>query len=350
MSFLKFSFSSDMLILGERFKKGQYRPVITTIPYSQIIGALQARYGNDRYNEEAKQIHACGHFLFTNETEFMEKHIKTLTYSPRNRYLNSSILPIYTEYLHNVVGSVYLKANDDVKEIIEDARKGDISLWMGGLKSKGFGKCKLTFEELINGSREISEGQLNTRLPVLKLAVPDFDAGEEEIKKLIEEGIPTNFLKEVFGIKSVKTANFGYLFEPTTETDGKYVLSLFEGSVIEAQKFLLKKNVRNESMNTQTDDTEAEVIEGIQKNRKVGGYLSNKFLNTVGDIFEKKGMTTTKTFLWEKRSRRDQKYQAEALLEVLKILEKHPSIGRNTGRFIIKSINAIKSKEVKEND
>jgi len=241
MRFLKFSFSSDMLILGERFKKGQYRPVITTIPYSQITGALQAIYGNGRYNGDAKQIHACGHFLFTDETEFREKHIKALTYSPRNRHLNSSILPIYTEFLYNVEGFVYLKENDDVKEIVQDASKGDLSLWMGGLKSKGFGKCKLNFKGAIDANRDIAEGCLNTRLPVLKLGVPGFDAGEEGVKKLIEEGIPTKLLQEVFGIKRVKTANFGYLFEPTSKTGGKYVLSLFEGSTVEAPKFLLKE-------------------------------------------------------------------------------------------------------------
>jgi len=104
------------------------------------------------------------------------------------------------------------------------------------------------------------------------------------------------------------------------------------------------------SMNTQTDDPVDEVIKKIQNNKKIGGYLSNKFLNTVGDIFEKEGMATTKTFLWERRRRRDQRHQAEALLEVLKILEEYPSIDRKTGRFIIKSINAIKSKEVQEDD
>ncbi len=78
MSFLEFSFSSDMLILGERFKKGQYRPVITTIPYSQITGALQAKFGNGKYRDEAKQIHGCGHFLVKDEIEFREKHIKLI--------------------------------------------------------------------------------------------------------------------------------------------------------------------------------------------------------------------------------------------------------------------------------
>ncbi len=103
-------------------------------------------------------------------------------------------------------------------------------------------------------------------------------------------------------------------------------------------------------MNEQTDDPAAKVIEEIKNNEKIEGYLSNKFLNTVGDIFEKEGPTVTKNFLWERRSRRDTRHQAEVLLEVIKIIENYPSIDRKIGRFIIKSLNSIKSKEVQEND
>jgi len=237
VAFLEFSFTSKMLILGERFKKGQYRPVITTIPYSQITGALQARFGNGKYGIEAKQIQACGYFLFENETEFREKHIKTLTYSPRDRYINSSIIPIYTEYLYDVKGKVYVKDNIDVNEL--KALKGDIQIWMGGLKSKGFGNCTLKFKQQID-TFEIREGILRTRLPLLKPCISGFDSADV---KLIQQGEPSNFLKEVFEFRKIKTANFGYIFEPESKTDGKYVLSLFEGSKVEAPGFLLEDKV-----------------------------------------------------------------------------------------------------------
>ncbi|VVB93608.1 Uncharacterised protein [uncultured archaeon] len=345
MYFLKFSFSSDMLILGERFKKGQYRPVITTIPYSQITGALQAKYGNGKYNGETRQIHACGNFLFKDEAEeadFREKHIKILTYSPRNRSLDSSIIPIYTEYLHNVEGVVYVQENDDVNDILKQNSK--INFWMGGLKSKGFGKCELNFKGRIDTSLGDREGELNTRLPILKLGSSDFGAGTGDIEKLINEGKPTKFLQDVFGIKKVKTANFGYLFEPISETEGKYVLSLFENSIVEAPEYLLK--IKGEKMiDMQTDDVAAKVIDEIRSNVDIG-YLSNKFLNTVGDILEKEGLTMTETFLLERRSRRDMRQQAETLLKVLKIIKNNPSVDRKTARFIIKSLISIKSKEV----
>jgi hypothetical protein len=341
MNFLKFNFNSDLLILGERFKKGQYRPVITTIPYSQITGALQAKFGNSKNAGKSRQIHACGHFLFKDETEFIENHINTLAYSPRNRSIETSIIPIYTEYLYNVEGEVYLKENEDVKGIL--SQKGEISFWMGGLKSKGFGKCKLNFKG-IDPCADSREGELNTRLPLLKLDDSDFEAGKDDIEKLAEEGKPTRFLHDVFGIKKVKTADFGYLFEPTSETDGKYVLSLFEGSIVEAPGFLLK--IKGEKrMDNQTEDVATKIIEEIKNNVNIG-YLSNKFQNTVGDILEREGLTMTRTFLWERRSRRDTRQQAETLLDVLEIIEKYPSIDRKTARFIIKSLISIKSKEV----
>ncbi|MFA4956582.1 MAG: hypothetical protein WC556_06365 [Candidatus Methanoperedens sp.] len=340
MNFFKFDFSSELLILGERFKKGQYRPVITTIPYSQITGALQAKFGNSKNADKSKQIHACGHFLYKDEDEFKENHIKTLTYSPRNRSTDTSIIPIYTEYLHRVKGEVYLKENEDVKEIL--SQKGEISFWMGGLKSKGFGECKLINKEIVPRA-DSREGELNTRLPLFKLNDANFEAGKEEIEKLVEEGKPTRFLHDVFGIERVKTANFGYLFEPTSETDGKYVLSLFEGSIVEAPGFLLK--IKGEKkMEDQTEDVAAKVIEEIKKNVNIESIKqrSNKFLNTVGDIFEKEGPTMTRAFLKEKKSRRGMEQQAETLLHVLGIIEKYPSIDRKTARFIIKSLISIK--------
>ena len=42
MEFLEYKLRSDMLCLGERTKKGTFKPTITTIPYSQITGAIKA--------------------------------------------------------------------------------------------------------------------------------------------------------------------------------------------------------------------------------------------------------------------------------------------------------------------
>ncbi len=133
-------------------------------------------------------------------------------------------------------GVVYVKDNIYLNEL--KSHKGDIQIWMGGLKSKGFGRCALKFIKKID-TFEILEGELNTRLPVIKPCIAGFDSVDV---KLLQQGEPSRFLKEVFGFKKIKTANFGYLFEPDSKTDGKYVLSLFEGSLVEAPDFLLLKD------------------------------------------------------------------------------------------------------------
>jgi hypothetical protein len=347
MKFLKFSLSSDMLILGERFKKGQYRPVITTIPYSQITGALQARYGNGKYGKEASQIHACGHFLFNNEMEFRESKIEVLSYAPRERATNLSILPIYTEYLRDVKGFVYIKETGDIYKIVEDSRKKGLRVLMGGFKSKGFGMCELNYEETLDIAEELEEGELNTRLPLAK--VESCNEKSEEINSCLISGKGTPFLKETFGIKEIKTANFGYLFEPLSRTQGKYVLSLFEGSIVVAPKFLLKGKEGDQKLESQKDLVE-KIVEEIKNDEKVKEALSqrpfgNTLLNTVGDVYEKEGVGTTRIYLSDKMTKRYEKKQAKAILNVINILEKYPSIDRATGRYIIKTINTYIGEE-----
>ena len=71
-----------MLCMGERIKKGTFRPTIRTIPYSQITGALKAVFGD-------KEIHAVGHLI----EDKMHNKVDYLTYSPRDRELETSKLP-----------------------------------------------------------------------------------------------------------------------------------------------------------------------------------------------------------------------------------------------------------------
>jgi hypothetical protein len=347
MKFLKFSLTSDILILGERFKKGQYRPTITTIPYSQITGALKARYGNGKYGKETSKIHACGHFVFDNEKEFIESKVEVLGYAPRERATSLSVLPIYTEYLRDIKGFVYIRLTDDVNEIIKDSEKGSIRVLMGGFKSKGFGECELNYEETLEITEELDEGELNTRLPLAKLESCNDEC--EEISSFFNSGKVSPFLENTFGIKEIKTANLGYLFEPISRTQGKYVLSLFEGSIVIAPKFLLKGKERDKKLESQKDLVE-KVVEEIRNDEGVKEVLSqklfvNKLLNTVGDIYEKEGAGTVRVYLSDKMTKRNEKKQAKAIFNVINILEKYPSIERATGRYIIKTINANVSEE-----
>jgi len=231
MKFIEYALTSEMLCIGERIKKGQFRPTVTTIPYSQITGALKAAFGD-------KNIHAVGHFLFDNdEHAFRRNHVQILTYSPRDRALETSILPLYIEYLADVEGKVYIAETVDATDIFKSDKT--ISIYMGAFKSKGFGRCELQKgKEIGDDDQVVGEGMLNTRIPIAK--VEEIKAkGDKFHKDLIDNGATTDFLKENFGIERVKKARYGYLFEPTSATSGVYVLSLFEDSVIKGPKFLL---------------------------------------------------------------------------------------------------------------
>jgi len=231
MNFIEYTITSDMLCMGERIKKGQFRPTVTTIPYSQITGALKAVFGD-------KEIHAVGYFPFNNEQEFRGKHTQILTYSPRDRAVNTSIIPLYIEYLADVEGMVFIAETKDIRDELESNES--ISIYMGAFKSKGFGSCTLKDRRKISEEDlDIREGVLNTRIPIAKVEDMKGIDGNTN-KRLIDEGKTNEFLKANFCIEKVTKARYGYLFEPTSKTSGCYVLSLFEGSVVKGPGFLLR--------------------------------------------------------------------------------------------------------------
>lgn len=195
MEFIEYEITSDILCMGERIKKGTFRPCITTIPYSQITGALKATLG--------KEVHATG--CLTQDGE--HNNVEYLTYSPRDRSTEISKLPLTIQILTNVLGRVFIVMNNSVE------LPNQLSLIMGALKSKGMGRCKLKkIREIKNPATK--RGTLNTRIP--------FD------------------LKEKFGIKNVVKPEYGYLFRPTSPTSGVYVISLFENSEIYGPDFLMR--------------------------------------------------------------------------------------------------------------
>ena len=238
MNFIEYTITSDLLCMGDRIKKGQFRPTVATIPYSQISGALKAVFGD-------KDIHAVGYFPFNNEQEFRGKHTQILTYSPRDRAINTSIIPLYIEYLADVEGRVFIAETEDIRDELESNES--ISIYMGAFKSKGFGRCTLRDRKKISEEDlDIREGVLNTRIPIAKKAKDMKGIDDNTNKRLIDEGKTTEFLKDRFCIEKVIKARYGYLFEPTSKTSGCYILSLFEGSVIQGPGFLLRDTDRGD--------------------------------------------------------------------------------------------------------
>jgi len=199
MTFHEYELISDALYLGERPKGNIFKPCIKTIPYSQISGALNAKFGKSTVKAAGYLTERTGH----NETSY-------LIYSPRDRYLGKSKVPLEVQFLTNVLGKVFVLEDEDTRSFPESF---EISL--GGLRSKGFGRCALTRISIIR-EIDIGRGTLATRIPVK--------------------------LSESFAIRNVLRPVYGYLFEPIPGTfTGNYILSLFEGSEVAGAKFLLKQ-------------------------------------------------------------------------------------------------------------
>lgn len=203
-SFWEYCFSSDALCLGERVKKGTYRPTLTTsIPYSQITGALRATFGDP---EHERELHAVGTISHCQ----LESQVSSL------RDVASSVAKIPLEFalLTRVKGKVYVPISPFTQEL-----PSSFTLTMGALRSKGLGLCLLNQRRRLEIS-ETQKGRLTVRLP-------DSDT-----------------VKACFAVGKVIMPVWGYLFEPDpSHESGEYVLSLFEGSIVEAPYFLLRKEV-----------------------------------------------------------------------------------------------------------
>lgn len=214
MRFHKYQLTSERLCIGERTKGGRYKPSAKTLRYSQICGALKHRFG-------IRNVHAVG---------FLERFkVEYLSYTLKDRSSDISKIPLRVEVLTNVAGTVYISEGSIPRD-----KEQSFDMVTGAMTSKGLGDCRLAKVGDIDTTAEaITEGLLNTRLPI---NVQD----DEELKSLLEEGIPTRFLSETFGIRKILRPRLGYLFDPIYQYTGVYVLSLFEPSKIESCKFLLK--------------------------------------------------------------------------------------------------------------
>jgi hypothetical protein len=201
MSFLEYQLKSEAMCLGERVKKGTYRPTAMTIPYSQITGALKALFGR-------QNIHATGYICNAKKTY--------LTFSPKDNVTGSSKLPVITEVLTNVDGRVFIVKNEDTNDL-----PSSFQIMIGALKTKGLGVAQLfKIREIMLKDKKayLKHGFLNTRIPLEHLAKFAIEFDEEKMKPV-----------------------YGYLFKPTSLTSGYYLLSLFEGSEVYGPREFLKE-------------------------------------------------------------------------------------------------------------
>jgi len=211
VSFWEFELTAEALHIGERIKKGTFRPLVPAfkrgsreyrpLPYSTAVGSLREYLGL----KWDAPLHAAGYL-----TEGEEKE---LTIAPRDNVTGVAKLPITIQYLVRVRGKIFVLVDDQSRALPER-----FEMPMGGLRYKGLGLCRLN-----KASKPIEpekgEGFLLTRIP--DTALPVFGIDPEQVK----------------GDGPFRR---GYLFKPTSMSGGVYVKSLFEGSRVKGFDFLLE--------------------------------------------------------------------------------------------------------------
>ena len=212
MIYHEYKLKADFICIGERNKGGLYKPTAEILRYSMLVGALKKMYGDYPF-------HAFGSLLS------FEKNY--LTYNLRDRYSESAKIPLGIEVLHNVDGKVYITCEDNTIDL-----KQNIVLKLGAKLSLGFGEC---FLEYLNSKPldplKFRVGTLNSRIPIRAQS-------DQELESFLN-GKPTQFLKQIFGIKNILKPVYGYLFKPVNQYTGYYELSLFENSKIMGSDFLI---------------------------------------------------------------------------------------------------------------
>lgn len=207
--YIEYELTSELLCIGERTKKGTFRPCVKTVPFSTITGALREMLNRSN-------IYAVGKFTSSyldNIDEYKSIHI----YSPRYIIEDVARLPLKIELLTDVKAHIYLFLKDEeVEDFCQQKQNKNFDIVMGAFKTKGFGNCHLKFIRIIENPKIVS-GKLQTRIP--------------------DPEIYPNY----FGIREVKKPIYGYLFEPTNNVTGKYIKSIFEGSLVEGYDFLVEE-------------------------------------------------------------------------------------------------------------
>jgi hypothetical protein len=199
MEFVEYHLTSESLYLGERAKGGIFKPCLKTIPFSQISGALNVKFGPADFKAVGYLSGDSGY-----------NNIEYLIYAPKDKISGISKLPLQIEFLANVSAKVFILKNKDSEVLPEE-----FEITIGGLKSKGFGACRLKKIGGLDASK-VTRGNLNVRIP-------------------LDE-------KDSFNIKNILRPVYGYLFNPIPKTlTGNYVLSLFEGSEVIAPMFVLRR-------------------------------------------------------------------------------------------------------------
>ena len=190
--FFEYELRADTLCIGERIKGGAFRPCVRTLPASTLRGALAAEFGDGEWVAAG----VLDHF-----------HEGILLRAPADASTGVSKIPLSTDVLEGVKGTVFIKATSCVGKL-----PLEFALTLGALKSQGLGRTKMKFRRKTPDA-QTGEGKLRTRIP----------------KSMWED----------FLVRPLQPI-YCYLFHPTGPADGYYELSLREGSFVKALAFLLE--------------------------------------------------------------------------------------------------------------
>ncbi len=199
MRLLKLDLGIDSIIIGERVKGGIYRPCIETIPSTTVQGAFRNCLGLD--------LKGVGFF------EPGTYEVKDFTYSIQDRFLEVAKMPIITSCMYpanreKIKAKIYLPNYDSInKDIFQN-----LTLTIGALKSKGFGKSKIV---------KVEEIEVEIKQGALKVRVLENDSSS-------------------LGITVIAPV-YGYLFYPQNPISGVYKRAIFEGSIVKAPEVFLKE-------------------------------------------------------------------------------------------------------------
>jgi len=216
MRFWEYDLRADALHIGERIKKGTFRPMVPVlsvggvdyrpIPYSTASGALREWLGL-RWDAP---VHAAGYLTGGN--------MESLTIAPRDNVTGVSKLPITVQYLSQARGKLFVGLDEHTTSMPER-----VDMVMGGMRYKGYGLCHLRQVSTEPIEPESEEGILLTRIPEEALWVFGIN------RQMLETDGPYRW---------------GYLFKPTSATGGVYVRSLFEESRVTADSLFIDRGGR----------------------------------------------------------------------------------------------------------
>ena len=207
LEFIRLKLQTKAIAIGERIKRGNFRPCVETIPTSTLMGCFKESF-------EFSDTVAIG--IFVRETYSKT----TFTYAPFDSMLETAKLPLTLECLvpsegrENVEADIFVCTTQEANKVFIK-NNGPWTVGLGALKTKGFGQSILKFIDLVR---------------------PEFKTGYLLGNMRENEA-------EHFGIKipgNIICPRYGYLFRPDQyRISGKYERALFTGTILEGPDFLI---------------------------------------------------------------------------------------------------------------